>query len=45
MDGLNEELASEKNERVHVKVMDMHINDHDFAQAIVDELHGLIERG
>jgi uncharacterized protein (UPF0261 family) len=44
VDGLNQELDSGKNERVCVKVMDMHINDHDFAQAIVDELHGLIER-
>ena len=45
VDGLNQELAAEKNEKVCVKVMDMHINDYDFAQAIVDELHGLIERG
>ena len=45
VDGLNHELASGANERVHVKVRDMHINDPEFAQALVEELHGLIERG
>ena len=45
VDGLNHELASDTNEKVGIKVVDMHINDEEFAQAIVDELHSLIERG
>ena len=45
VDGVNHELVSGANERVQVKVVDMHINDPEFAQALVDELHGLIERG
>jgi len=45
VDGLNHELASDTNEKVGIKVVDMHINDEEFAQAIVNELHSLIERG
>ena len=45
MDGLNHELASDTHEKVGIKVVDMHINDGEFAQAIVNELHSLIERG
>ena len=41
VDGLRQELDG-ANEKVKIQVLDMHINEPEFARALVDEMHRLI---
>lgn len=43
VDGVTREL-DETNEKVKIEILDMHINDPEFARALVDEMHRLIEK-
>ncbi len=42
VDGVTREL-DETNEKVKIEILDMHINEPEFARALVDEMHRLIE--
>ena len=43
--GLEVGLKKFPSKKAAIKVVDMHINDAEFAQTAVDELHGLIQKG
>lgn len=43
VEGVAQELDA-SNEKVKMEVLDMHINDPEFARALVDEMHRLIEK-
>ncbi|MBW2208044.1 MAG: Tm-1-like ATP-binding domain-containing protein [Deltaproteobacteria bacterium] len=43
VDGVAQEM-DDTNEKVTIKVLDMHINDPEFARALVDEMHRLIQK-
>jgi uncharacterized protein (UPF0261 family) len=44
LEGLEVGLKKSPSKKAAIKVVDMHINDAEFAQAAVDELHGLIQK-
>jgi len=44
LEGLKEGFQQAPSPRATIKVLDMHINDPEFAAAAVDELHGLIQK-
>ena len=44
-EGLEAGLKQSPSKKVAIKVVDMHINDAEFAQTAVDELHGMIQKG
>ena len=44
LEGLEAGLKKSPSDRAAIKVVDMHINDAEFAQTAVDELHGLIQK-
>jgi len=44
LEGLKEGFQQAPSPRATIKVLDMHINDPEFADAAVDELHGLIQK-
>ena len=45
LEGLKEGFQQAPSPKATIKVLDMHINDPEFADAAVDELHGLIQKG
>ena len=45
LEGLKEGFQQTPSSRATIKVLDMHINDPELAEAAVDELHGLIQKG
>lgn len=44
LEGLAEGFKRAPSERAAIKVLDLHINDPEFAEAAVNELHGLIQK-
>ncbi|MBW2706135.1 MAG: Tm-1-like ATP-binding domain-containing protein [Deltaproteobacteria bacterium] len=44
LEGLKEGFQQAPSPKATIKVLDMHINDPEFADAAVDELHGLIQK-
>jgi uncharacterized protein (UPF0261 family) len=44
LEGLEAGLKKSPSKKAAIKVVDMHINDAEFAQTAVDELHGLIQK-
>ena len=44
LEGLEAGFKKYPSERAFIKVVDMHINDPEFAETAVDELHGLIQK-
>lgn len=45
LEGLKEGFQLAPSPKATIKVLDMHINDPEFADVAVDELHGLIQKG
>ena len=44
LEGLEEGFKKVPSQKATIRVVDMHINDAEFAEAAVDELHGLIQK-
>jgi uncharacterized protein (UPF0261 family) len=45
LEGLQDGFKQAPSEKVTIRVLDMHINDSEFAETAVNELHGLIQKG